>query len=102
MWQKWHTHAKATHGYQNIEGGKTANQQATEHVIRDLVDLVVQYVGYKGKVIFDTEKPEGQFRKPADNSKLLSYLPDFKFTSVEDGLRETVEWFLNNYEEARK
>ena len=59
-------------------------------------------MGYKGKVIFDTEKPEGQFRKPADNSKLLSYLPDFKFTSVEDGLRETVEWFLNNYEEARK
>ena len=39
MWQKWHTHAKATHGYQTIEGGKTANQQATEHVIRDLVDL---------------------------------------------------------------
>lgn len=38
-WQKTHTHLKATHGYQDIEGGKTANQQATEHIIRDLVDL---------------------------------------------------------------
>jgi len=33
---------------------------------------------------------------------LKSYLPDFEFTSVEDGLKETVEWFYNNYESARK
>lgn len=70
--------------------------------IKDIVDLLVQEFNYKGKVIFDTSKPEGQFRKPSDNSKLKSYLPDFKFTGLEEGIKETVKWFLDNYETARK
>jgi GDP-L-fucose synthase len=70
--------------------------------IRDLVDLLVNYFNFKGKVIFDDSKPDGQFRKPSDNSKLMSYLPDFKFTPIEEGLKETVEWFIENYTYARK
>jgi GDP-L-fucose synthase len=70
--------------------------------IRDLVDLLVNYFNFKGKVIFDDSKPDGQFRKPSDNSKLMSYLPDFKFTPIEEGLKETVEWFIENYIYARK
>ena len=69
---------------------------------KDLVDIIVQCVGFKGKVVFDTNKPEGQFRKPADNTKLLTLFPEFKFTSVEDGLKETVNWFVENYERARR
>jgi GDP-L-fucose synthase len=70
--------------------------------IIDLVDLLVKEFNFKGKVIFDDTKPDGQFRKPSDNSKLKSYLPDFKFTPIEEGIKETVSWFLNNYENARK
>ena len=70
--------------------------------IKDLVDIIVQCVGFKGKVVFDTNKPEGQFRKPADNTKLLTLFPEFKFTSVEDGLKETVNWFVENYKRARR
>jgi|TARA_A100001201_G_scaffold125485_1_gene109801 GDP-L-fucose synthase len=70
--------------------------------IKDLVDLIVKAVGFTGKVIFDTTKPEGQFRKPSDNSKLRSYLPDFEFTPIETGIKETVEWFETNFEHARK
>jgi len=70
--------------------------------IKYLVDLIVEYVGFEGKVIFDDDKPEGQFRKPSDNSKLLSYVPDFEFTSIKDGLKETVKWFIENYESIRK
>jgi GDP-L-fucose synthase len=70
--------------------------------IRDLVDLLVKEFNFKGKVIFDSDKPDGQLRKPSDNSKLLSYLPDFKFTPIEEGLKETVSWFLENYENIRK
>ena len=39
---------------------------------------------------------------PADNSKLMSYLPDFKFTPIEEGIEKTVEWLVNNYEGIRK
>lgn len=70
--------------------------------IMDLVDLLVNYFNFKGKVIFDDSKPDGQFRKPSDNSKLMSYLPDFKFTPIEEGLKETVEWFIENNTYARK
>ena len=70
--------------------------------IKDLVSLIVDSMDFKGKVLFDTSKPEGQFRKPADNSKLKSYLPDFEFTSIEDGIKETVDWFIKNYENCRK
>ena len=70
--------------------------------IKDLVDLLVKEFNFKGKVIFDSSKPDGQFRKPSDNSKLKSYLPDFKFTPIEDGIKETVNWFIKNYENVRK
>lgn len=70
--------------------------------IIDLVDLLVKEFNFKGKVIFDSAKPDGQYRKPSDNSKLKSYLLDFKFTPIEEGIKETVKWFINNYENSRK
>ena len=70
--------------------------------IKDLVGLIVDAIQFKGKVIFDIDKPAGQFRKPADNSKLKKLIPDFKFTSIEDGIKDTVDWFCNNFETARK
>ncbi len=70
--------------------------------IRDVVDIIVEIMNFKGKVIFDDSKPDGQFRKPSDNSKIKSYLPDFKFTPLYDGLKETIEWFEKNYNFIRK
>ena len=75
---------------------------SNEISIADLVDLLVKEFNFKGVVKFDSSKPDGQFRKPSDNSKLKSYLPDFKFTPIEEGIKETVKWFIENYETARK
>ena len=70
--------------------------------IENLVDLLVKEFNFKGKVVFDKTKPDGQFRKPSDNSKLKSYLPNFEFTPIEKGLQETIKWFITNYENTRK
>jgi GDP-L-fucose synthase len=70
--------------------------------ISELVDLLVKEFNFKGNVKFDSTKPDGQFRKPSDNSKLKSYLPNFEFTPIEVGIKETVKWFIENYENARK
>jgi GDP-L-fucose synthase len=75
---------------------------SNEISIADLVDLLVKEFNFKGVVKFDSSKPDGQFRKPSDNTKLKSYLPDFKFTPIEEGIKETVKWFIENYENARK
>lgn len=72
-----------------------------ERSIKELVEVVVKEVSFKGKVIFDKTKPEGQFRKPSDTSKLQKYLPTFKFTSLEEGIKNTVKWFVRNYPDVR-
>ena len=69
--------------------------------IKQLVDVIVEEVGFKGKVIFDRAKPDGQFRKPSDNSKLKKHLPKFSFTPLEKGIKNTVEWFMKNHPNVR-
>jgi len=70
--------------------------------IKDIVEIIVELMNFKGNVIFDTDKPDGQFRKPSDNTKLKRYLPKYKFTPIQDGLKETIDWFENNYSTIRK
>jgi GDP-L-fucose synthase len=70
--------------------------------IGDVVDIIVELMNFKGDVIFDSSKPDGQFRKPSDNSKIKNYLPDFKFTPLYEGLKETIEYFEKNYTIIRK
>ena len=70
--------------------------------IKDVVNLIVKEFDFRGNVIFDSSKPDGQFRKPSDTTKLNNYLPGFQFTTIEDGLKRTIKWFLNNYPNIRK
>jgi len=75
---------------------------SNEISIKEIVDVIVELMNYKGNVVWDNEKPEGQYRKPSDNSKIKKYLPDFKFTPLYEGLKETIEYFENNYNFIRK
>lgn len=70
--------------------------------IKEVVNLVVELMEFEGKVIWDESKPNGQYRKPSDNSKIKKYLPNFKFTSLKDGLKETVDFVNGNYSAIRK
>ncbi len=74
----------------------------TEISIGDVVSIIAECFNFKGNIKFDTDKPEGQFRKPSDNSVIRDMFPDFKFTGIEEGLKESVEWFLANYPNVRK
>jgi GDP-L-fucose synthase len=70
--------------------------------IRDVVGMIVEIMNFKGNVVFDSSKPDGQFRKPSDNSKIKNYLPNFQFTPIYEGLKETIEYFEKNYNVIRK
>jgi GDP-L-fucose synthase len=70
--------------------------------IKDVVDIIVELMNFKGVVIWDSSKPDGQFRKPSDNSKIKSYLPNFKFTPLYEGLKYTIDFFEKNYNNVRK
>ena len=87
----------------NYEGTDPLIVSGDEEIsIKDLVGLLVDEFKFKGKVIFDKTKPDGQLRKPSDNSKIKELLPNFEYTPFEQGIKETVNWFIENYDEARK
>jgi len=73
-----------------------------ETSIKDLVEMIADLLRFKGKLIWLTDKPDGQHRKPSDNSKLKKYLPDFEYTPLYKGLQKTIEWFEANYPNIRK
>lgn len=68
--------------------------------IKELVDLIVIFTKYNGKLYWNTEKPDGQHRKILDVTKMKSALNWEPGTSVQDGLKSTIVWFENNYREA--
>ena len=73
-----------------------------EITIKDLVYLIADTYGYKGRIKWDKNKPNGQYRKPSDNSVIKSISPNFKFTPIEEGIKKSVEWFIENYSNSRK
>jgi GDP-L-fucose synthase len=55
--------------------------------IKDVVHMVAEAADFKGEIVFDTSKADGQFKKTANNAKLRKYLPDFQFTPIKEGAR---------------
>lgn len=70
--------------------------------IKDVVDMIAEAMEFKGEIKYDTDKPDGQFKKTACNTKLRSLQPDFKFTPMKDAVKKSVDWFVENYETCRK
>ncbi|CAL9695480.1 unnamed protein product [Knipowitschia caucasica] len=70
--------------------------------IKEAAEAVVQSLDFKGEVVYDTNKSDGQFKKTASNAKLCRYQPNFKFTPFKQALKETCDWFVKNYDTARK
>lgn len=76
--------------------------ESDEITIKDVVDAVVEAMEFKGEVVWDTTKADGQYKKTASNAKLRKLYPEFKFTPFKEGVKESVQWFIDNYEKARK
>ena len=89
--------------YQNYKGKDPVILSSSEEFsIKEVVEMMVEIFGFKGSIKFDTSKPEGQFRKPSDNTKIKDMFPSYKFTDMYVGLKESIDWFVENYENARK
>ena len=70
--------------------------------IENIVHVIVKQMGFKGNVVFDKSKPEGIMKKNSDNSIFRQHFPNFKFTDLETGLANTIEYFMKNYDIIRK
>lgn len=68
--------------------------------IRELAETVAKVTGYTGKLSFDVTKPDGTPRKLMDVSR-LEQLGWKASISLEDGLKNAYQWYLENIEQAR-
>ena len=68
-----------------------------EVTIRELAELVKETVGFEGEIVMDPSKPDGTMRKLTDISRIKSLGWEPKI-SLEEGLRQTYQWFCQKYE----
>jgi GDP-L-fucose synthase len=67
-----------------------------EITIRDLADLIAKLMDYKGEIAWDTSMPDGQPRRMLDVSKAEKLFGFKAETTFEEGLRKTIDWFIQN------
>jgi len=70
--------------------------------ISEAVGSIVKSTGYNGPVMWKLDKPNGQYRKPSNVSALLDVIGDYKFTSLDEGIKKSVEFYKENYPDVRK
>jgi GDP-L-fucose synthase len=69
--------------------------------IRDLVEHIQALVGYKGEIVWDATKPDGQPRRKLDVGRAEKEFGFKARVGFEDGLKRTLDWFLANAARAR-
>ena len=67
-----------------------------ELTIKDLSSVIASISGYEGEISWDDSKPDGTPRKILDTSKLEA-LGWQAHIDLEDGIKDTIEWFQANY-----
>jgi GDP-L-fucose synthase len=83
------------------EDGDPVNLGADQELpIKELVDIIVALVGFTGEVRWDTSKPDGQPRRGVDGSRARERFGFTSQTSFEEGLRLTLDWYLDHRAEA--
>ena len=70
--------------------------------IKEIAEIIANKFQYLHRLEYDNTKSDGQFKKTADNSKLMNLLKTYTFIPIKDGLENTVEWFIENYDTSRK
>ena len=81
---------------EHYSGNETVNAGTGKEIsIRGLTELVARIVGYEGRILWDTTRPNGTPRKLLDVSK-ATRLGWQAHTSLEEGIRLTYDDFLNN------
>ena len=64
--------------------------------IKDLAEKIKDIIGFKGKVVWDITKPDGQQRRCLDTSKAYDEFGFKAEVSFDEGLKKTIDWYILN------
>jgi GDP-L-fucose synthase len=63
--------------------------------VRELVTLIVDATGFKGRVSYDSSMPDGAPRKVMDDRRFRKVFPDFQFTQLNEGVATTIKYYTS-------
>ena len=87
---------------ENYDGHEPVNIGNTDQItISYLAETISDILKFTGKIKFNSEKPDGQYKKPSSNKKLISLGWKGKYTSLREGLEETISHFIEAYPNVR-
>ena len=69
--------------------------------IKELAETIQRVTGHKGKIVWDSDKPDGTPRKLMDVSKMKHIGWQYS-TELQDGIEKTYKWFLENIESIKE
>ena len=88
-------------GAEGYDGADPVNLGSGREVpIKELAELIGDLTGYTGEIVWDPTKPDGQPRRRVDTTKAKELFGFEGRTSLEDGLRTTIDWYVQNREAA--
>ncbi len=88
---------------ERYEKGEPVNLgSGMEIAIRDLIQLIARIIGYEGEIKWDVSKPDGQPRRMLDTSRATREFGFTAKTNFEEGLKKTIEWYIQEKIENRK
>ena len=68
-----------------------------ENNIKDMAEITLKALNKDMKVVFDTDKPDGQYRKTVSCEKMLESVGDFEFTKLKDGVKKVYNEVIKKY-----
>jgi GDP-L-fucose synthase len=81
-------------GAERYNGAEPVNIGSAEEIsIKELTELIVELTGFKGKVIWDRTKPDGQPRRKLNVDRAFKEFGFRSSTPFRTGLRETIRWY---------
>lgn len=61
--------------------------------IRDLVEMICELMGFKGEIVWQTDKPNGQPRRCLDTRLAREKFGFVAQMDFKEGLKNTIEWY---------
>ena len=80
-----------------IGAGQIGGTLAHLITIKELAETIKALVGYEGEITWDTSRPNGQPRRCLDTVKAKEQFGFEAKTSLEEGLKKTYNWYVNEH-----
>ena len=74
-----------------------SSPENSEISIKDIGIIIAKNYNYEDRIVFDSSYSDGQYKKTVSIDKLNNLIGNFQFTNIENGINNTIKWFIDNY-----